>query len=114
MLRIIIIIIIWSIVKISAHKNTHTNSTSPDLYPIINLASGAMDCVCLVCVCAGLCGGTYLAPQAPSDRALSLRGLKINLTWGDFVECGYPYVHVHHEAQPARGVPNPNHATRFL
>ena len=39
-----------------------------------------MDCVCLVCVCTGLCGGTYLAPQAPSDRALSLRGLKMLLT----------------------------------
>ena len=31
-------------------------------------------------------------PQAPSNRALSARGLKINLNWGDFVECGYPFM----------------------
>lgn len=53
---------------------------------------GAMDLVCLVAVCAGLCGGTYLAPSTPSDLPLSLRGLRINLWWGDFVEAGYPFM----------------------
>ena len=70
---------------------------------------GALDLVCLVMVCCGLCSGVLLRgllsgwctrrlgycaldPPPPSDLALARRGVSINLRWGDVIEAGFPFM----------------------
>ena len=63
---------------------------------------GALDLVCLVTVCSGVCAGVLAnvavgGPQSrrsgtAADVALASRGLSINLRWGDFIEACFPFM----------------------
>jgi hypothetical protein len=58
---------------------------------------GAVDELTLVLVCAGICAANltpliFGGPLSSSDRLLCQRGLRINLTCGDFVEVCYPFM----------------------
>lgn len=75
---------------------------------------GAVDELTLVLVCAGVCLGNVAAEfavsrqdsgrrqqqqqqrPAPASVALSWRGLRTNLYYGDFVECCYPFMEASH------------------
>jgi hypothetical protein len=60
---------------------------------------GAVDELSLVLVCAGICAGNLAAAHlartpalSDADLALCRRGLRINVWFGDFIECCYPYM----------------------
>ena len=65
---------------------------------------GALDELTLVLVCAGVCAGQWVADQhlfpkkdllSPADLALCQRAVRINLSYGDFVEACYPFMDRH-------------------
>ena len=58
---------------------------------------GAVDECSLVLVCAGICLANILVPvqttiKSMDQTSLSIRGLRTNLLYGDFIEVAYPYM----------------------
>ncbi|KAL1519689.1 hypothetical protein AB1Y20_023199 [Prymnesium parvum] len=52
---------------------------------------GALDCVCLCVVCAGVCTAIGLIAP-PAEAKANMRAARINLLCGDYVEACYPYL----------------------
>mmetsp|Transcript_3710 Transcript_3710/g.6865 ORF Transcript_3710/g.6865 Transcript_3710/m.6865 type:complete len:310 (-) Transcript_3710:551-1480(-) len=53
---------------------------------------GMLDMLALVMVSAGICLASVIKPRAAGEELSALRGLRINLGWGDYVEACYPYM----------------------
>jgi len=53
---------------------------------------GMLDMLALVMVSAGICLASAIKPRASGEDLNALRGLRINLGWGDYVEACYPYM----------------------
>ncbi|GAB5357593.1 hypothetical protein AAMO2058_000387600 [Amorphochlora amoebiformis] len=55
---------------------------------------GLIDMLSLVLVSAGICCANFLLPKdrLRSARVSALRGMLINLNWGDYIEAAYPYM----------------------